>query len=103
MRDARRSVSVTILGHEYKIRSDSDEAFVRRVAKLVDETMARIQERTRTVDSLDLAVLAAVNLASDLLTEKRRAGDRVGHDVSTRIRALAELAERAVVDVADER
>jgi cell division protein ZapA len=64
---AKRSVAVRILGQEYRIRSDADEASVQRIAELVDGTMARIRERTRTVDSLDLAILAALNLASDLI------------------------------------
>lgn len=96
MKDERRSVAVTILGHEYKIRSESDEAFVRRVASLVDETMARIRERTRTVDSLDLAVLAAVNLANDLLVARERETGPVRSGRAGRIRSLAELAERAL-------
>jgi cell division protein ZapA len=96
---SRRSIAVSILGHEYRIRSDADEQFVRRVAALVDDTMARIRERTQTVDSLDLAVLAAVNLANDLLIERDRLPaaltNRNGSFLvdSGRVAALRELVE----------
>lgn len=96
---ARRSIAVSILGHEYRIRSDADEQFVRRVAALVDDTMARIRERTQTVDSLDLAVLAAVNLANDLLIERDRVPavlENQGGSAlvdSERVAALRELVE----------
>ncbi len=42
-----------------------------RVAELVDRTMHRVRERTGTVDTLDVAVLAALNIASDLLAARR--------------------------------
>ena len=67
---AKRSVLVRILGQEYRIRSDADEASIQRVAAFVDETMAKIRERTRTVDTLDLAILASLNLANDLLAAR---------------------------------
>ncbi len=70
---AKRSVLVRILGQEYRIRSDADEASIQRVASFVDETMAKIRERTRTVDTHDLAILASLNLANDLLAARSAA------------------------------
>jgi len=96
---AKRSVAVRILGQEYRIRSDADEASVQRIAELVDATMARIRARTRTVDSLDLAILAALNLASDLLAlrESPRAapGEAVEPD---RIEALCAAVEASLAE-----
>lgn len=71
----RRSVSIQLLGHEYRIRTEADPDGVERLARLVDDTMARIRERTGTVDSLDLAVMAALNLANDLLALQAREHD----------------------------
>jgi len=100
---ARRSIAVRILGHEYRIKSEADEEQVERVARYVDETMTRIRERTKTVDSLDLAVLAALNLANDLLAHRGEmgaspAGPAVAAD---RLRALIALAESALEDSAE--
>jgi hypothetical protein len=93
---AKRSVAVRILGQEYRIRSDADETSVQRIAALVDETMARIRERTRTVDSLDLAVLAALNLASDLLASRPGPRDGGGEWIDgDRLRALVAAVESA--------
>lgn len=94
---AKRSVAVRILGHEYRIRSDADEAQVERVARTVDEAMARIRERTGTVDTLDLAILTALNLANDLLARGEGATQGDCEAVEReRLRALTELAEAAV-------
>ncbi|HBZ72235.1 MAG TPA: hypothetical protein DEP35_21885 [Deltaproteobacteria bacterium] len=95
---AKRSVLVRILGHEYRIRSDADEASIQRVASFVDETMARIRERTRTVDTLDLAILASLNLANDLLAARSAAlaapADAEWVDPK-RVKALIAIAESA--------
>lgn len=92
---ARRSIAVRILGHEYRIRTDASEEQIARVARYVDETMLRIRERTRTVDSLDLAVLTALNLANDLLIghSEQASGSRVPAE---RLRDLIALAESAL-------
>jgi cell division protein ZapA len=65
---AKRTVPVQILGQEFRIRSGGDEARIKRAAALVDETMLRVRARTGTADSLDIAVLAALNIAHRLLT-----------------------------------
>ncbi len=99
---ARRSVAVRILGHEYRIRTDASEEQIARVARTVDEAMVRIRERTKTVDSLDLAVLTALNLANDLLTGRAEAGSGPRLPAE-RVRALAVLAESALEDRAEAR
>jgi cell division protein ZapA len=99
---AKRSVLVRILGQEYRIRSDADEASIQRVASFVDETMAKIRERTRTVDTLDLAILASLNLANDLLAARSAAptipSDGAGWIDPKRMRALIAIAESAGKD-----
>lgn len=92
---AKRSVAVRILGHEYRIRTDGDEAEIARVAALVDQTMDRIRRRTGTVDTLDLAILGALNLANELLSLRAAARDGVP---SERLRALVEGVEAVLGD-----
>ena len=99
---ARRSVAVRILGHEYRIRTDASEEQIARVARTVDEAMVRIRERTKTVDSLDLAVLTALNLANDLLAGRAEGGPG-SRLPAERVRDLAALAESALEDRAEAR
>lgn len=89
---AKRSVSVRILGHEYRIRTEADPADLSHVARLVDETMARLRDRTGVVDSLDLAIMAALNLARDLLAERGARQD--GESGAERVRTLADRVEQ---------
>jgi cell division protein ZapA (FtsZ GTPase activity inhibitor) len=95
---AARSVAVTIQGHEYRIRSDGDDAAIQEVAQYVDQTMQRVRDRTRTVDSRDVAVLAALNLARELLAERGGRGPAgKGHlrVEAARVKSLVDLIDAA--------
>jgi len=91
---AKRSIAVRIRGQEFRVRSDDDEASLQRVAGYLDETMARVEEKTGTVDSLSVAMLTALNLAREVveLSEGRK---EFGGDPK-RLRSLIELAESAL-------
>jgi cell division protein ZapA (FtsZ GTPase activity inhibitor) len=92
---AKRTIPVRILGQEYRVRSDMEEDAVRRAASLVDETMRRIQGRTGAVDTLHVAVLAALQLAHQVAgVGAREAWSEPGPSPDgSRVRALAELIE----------
>ncbi len=66
-RPRRRAVTVRIAGKDYGILSDANEAWLQNVATRVDEAMTMVRDRTETVDSLDVAVLTALNLARELM------------------------------------
>jgi len=93
-----RSVAICIQGKEYRVRSDGDGAAIERVAAYVDATMDRVRSRTRTVDSRDVAVLAALNIAKDLLAVAEGAGPAGKGFLrieSSRVRALNDLIDAA--------
>jgi len=93
---SRRTVNVRIRGKEYRIRSEDDEETLQRVAGYLDETLAKVESKTGTVDSLDVALLTALNLARELVAirEGRRPGEGGGLGVDPdRLRSLIELAE----------
>lgn len=94
---SKGSVSVRIAGQEYRIRSDADQAWLQKVAGQVDATMQKIRQRTGTVDSLDVALLTALNLARELMT-LRQSGTPEGGAGGRRLRALIERAESAVIE-----
>jgi cell division protein ZapA len=91
---AKRSISVRIRGHEFRVRSDDDETELQRVAGYLDETMAQVEERTGTVDSLSVAMLTALNLAREVV-ELREGRREFGGD-PRRLRSLIDLAESAL-------
>jgi cell division protein ZapA (FtsZ GTPase activity inhibitor) len=92
-------VAVSIRGQEFRIRTDDDEASLQRVAKYLDDTMATVEKKTGTVDSLQLALLSALNLARELVELRERGGAQgpsaAGVDPD-RFASLIELAESAL-------
>jgi cell division protein ZapA (FtsZ GTPase activity inhibitor) len=93
------AVAVSIRGQEFRIRTDDDEASLQRVAKYLDDTMATVEKKTGTVDSLQLALLSALNLARELVELRERGGAQgpsaAGVDPD-RFASLIELAESAL-------
>ena len=69
-------VTVNIRGQEFRIRTDDDEAALQRVARYLDDTMATVEKKTGTVDSLQLSLLSALNLARELVELRERGGAR---------------------------
>lgn len=92
---AKRTVPVQIFGQQFRIRSEGDAARIRRAAALVDETMARVRARTGSADTLDIAVLAALNIAHRLLAADAAPARRAD---GAELAALIELVESALAE-----
>ena len=93
---SKKTVQVKIQGRAYKIRADGDAsaASVNRAAAMLDETIERVRIRAGTVDSVDVAVLAALNVANSLVLEREtRTAPAVPE---ARVAALIELVEAAL-------
>lgn len=60
------SIRVEIYNQSYSIRSDGDHDYVLHLADYVDGKMREIASGTLTVDSLKVAILAALHIADEL-------------------------------------
>jgi cell division protein ZapA len=87
---------VRIRGKEFRIRSDDDEKSLQRVAGFLDETMKSVETRTGTIDSLDVALLTALNLARELM--RIREGRAEAVIPPDRLGSLTDLVEAALVE-----
>ena len=67
-----QSIRVVIYDQEYFMRGDLNQEYIQRLAKYVDTRMRSIAERTRTVDTLRVAILAALNVADEYHQLKAR-------------------------------
>jgi len=68
---ANGSVRVEIFDQVYNLRG-TDAEYIIRLADYVDGKMRAVSEQTATVDSVRLAVLAALNIADEYHMLKRR-------------------------------
>jgi len=77
-------IRVEIYNQTYNIRSDGDSEYLMKLADFVDSRMREISSGTLTVDSLKVAILAALHIADELHRLKQ-----------THEQADAQLAERS--------
>jgi cell division protein ZapA (FtsZ GTPase activity inhibitor) len=85
---AGRSMVIKILDREYRVRTDADREHLEAVAAYVDTVLREV--RQSTPDTQDASVLAALNIASELL--RTRDSIAVPRD---RIQALIDLVDSA--------
>ena len=67
---ANSSVRVEIFDQAYNLRG-SDPEYIMKLAEYVDAKMRAVAEQTHTVDTVRLAVLAALNIADEYHLLKR--------------------------------
>ncbi len=58
-------VRVSIYDQDYDIKAGLDPEYIRKLGSYLDEKMRSIAGKTRTVDSLRVAVLAGLNIADE--------------------------------------
>lgn len=74
---AATTVEVDIYGATYHVRGENDPEHLRRLAGLVDDKMREVATHVATVDTAKIAILAALNIAEDLVrSRKGRDGER---------------------------
>lgn len=88
-------MKVEIYDQSYNVNLDENEAYVKELAAYVDGKMREIAEATRMVDSLKVAVLAALNISDELLTLRRRQQELEG-PLRQRVEKCAAMVERAL-------
>ena len=67
-----QSIRVVIYDQEYFMRGDLNQEYIQKLAQYLDMKMRSIAERTRTVDTLRVAVLAALNVVDEYHQLKAR-------------------------------
>jgi cell division protein ZapA len=88
------SVHVEIFDQGYNLRG-SDADYILKLAEFVDGKMRAVAEQTHTVDTARVAVLAALNLADELLQIKRGGGPTAS-DYVRRAHRLANVLDEVL-------
>ena len=60
----KQSVQVSILGQQFKLKSDAPPEQVHRVARFVEDQISQVTSSGRAVDSLQAAILALLNVSA---------------------------------------
>jgi cell division protein ZapA len=98
-----QAIAVDIYDQVYNLRG-TDPAYIERLAAIVDAKMRAVSAQGNTVDSLRVAVLAALNIADELCTARQRHETLAGslqtsqHSTSSRATTLAHMLDEVLED-----
>jgi len=101
--EAPQSINVAIYDQVYHLRG-TDPAHIETLAAIVDGKMRAVSAHGNTVDSLRVAVLAALNIADELATLRERYDSLAGslqttqHSLRSRAGNLATILDEVLVD-----
>ncbi len=92
---AEQSIRVEIYNQTYSIRSDGDNDYILNLAEYVDHKMRDIASGTFTVDSLKVAILAALHIADEFhqLKDQHQQSDM---QLASRSAECAEMLDRVL-------
>jgi len=88
------SVRVEIFDQAYNLRG-SDPEYILRLAEYVDSKMRAVAQTTNTIDTVRLAVLAALNIADEFHVLKKRL-DSGGIDYQKRAHQLVHALDEVL-------
>ncbi len=90
-----QSIQVEIYNQNYSIRSDGDNEYIQKLATYVDGKMRAISSGTLTVDSLKVAILAALHIADEFHQAKREQ-EQTDEQLGSRSAECSELLDRVL-------
>jgi len=88
-------VKIEIYDQSYNVNADGNEEYLSELAAYVDGKMRSIAESTRMVDSLKVAVLAALNIADETFTLRKRQQEIDG-PLRKRVEKCVAMVEKAL-------
>jgi cell division protein ZapA len=88
-----QSYKVVIYNQTYSLRSDHSPEYIHQLADYVNQRMTEIASATMTVDSLRVAILAAIQIA-DELHRARNEMKETEEEIATRSAKYAELLDQ---------
>ncbi|MEI6092233.1 MAG: cell division protein ZapA [bacterium] len=66
MKEERKdSVEVELMGQKIRLRSASGEEYIKKVSEYVDQEIQKVQKAIGSASSLNIALLAAMNIADN--------------------------------------
>jgi len=89
----KKTFEVQLLNQKFQLKSESDEKYVQRVADFVNKKLFDIQEKTKSVSSLNVALLAALNIADDFFKIKGIEKEKVAQ-ARGKVREILGLIDR---------
>jgi cell division protein ZapA len=89
------TVKIQIYDQSYNVNADGNEEYLHELAAYLDGKMRSIAESTHMVDSLKVAVLAALNIADEMFQTRKRQQEIEG-PLRQRVENCVSMVEKAL-------
>lgn len=90
--DVKKTTEISIMGQKFMIRSESNEDYVEEVANFVDQRINEVMQSTKSVASINVAILAAMNIADEYFKFKREREEKFTN-ATRKIKDMIELVD----------
>jgi cell division protein ZapA len=105
MAEKAHQVQVEIFGQTYSVKAGADPSYVEKLARHVDAHMQEVGRSSGAVDSLRVAVLAALNIADELFQARGQTGEaekraqaRAAEQLRAKVEALSRELDSVLAD-----
>ncbi|HTZ75079.1 MAG TPA: cell division protein ZapA [Candidatus Aquilonibacter sp.] len=88
-------MKLEIYGQAYNLSVEENEDYLKELAAYVDAKMYAVADAAHTVDTVKVAVLAALNIADELFMARSRE-QRLQGPLRERVEKCVSLVERAI-------
>ncbi len=88
-------MKIEIYDQVYNVNADGNEDYLRELAAYVDGKMRSVADATHMVDSLKVAVLAALNIADETFAMRKRQTEMEG-PLRKRVEKCVSMVEKAL-------
>ncbi len=88
----KKNVEVSVMGQKFQVRSESDDTYVQRVADFVNKRVDKVIQGTQSVASVNVAILAAMNIADEYFKYKDKKTHKI-KGVEEKVESLIELLD----------
>ena len=85
-------IQVEIYGQSYSIKAGANPDYIKNIAGFVDKKMREISAGTPTIDSLKIAVLAALNITDEFFQLKMKTQD-VDREIEQRAERMKQILD----------
>jgi cell division protein ZapA len=90
-----QTVKINIYDQSYNVNAEGNEEYLNELAAYVDGKMRFIAESTKMVDSVKVAVLAALNIADEMFATRKRQEELEG-PMRERVQNCVSMVEKAL-------
>lgn len=66
----KKAAELRIFGHKLVVKSEEGEEYIRAVENYLNTKIEEVKENTKAVSTLDLALLAALNITGEVIKTK---------------------------------